>query len=91
MTLAFEDGFELGGFGTINLTPHFTFRMQNCRSFKSFTLRLQLHTPLDLIWWFDVFDFVSEAVNTPFLTRLIKCRLNICIETISFLESSIKI
>ena len=91
LSLALEHGLPLRSLGTVDLALHFTLGVQDGRPLQPLTLRLQLHTPLNLIWRLNILNLVPEAVYAPLVTRLIQRRLNIGIQTAPLLKCPIQI
>lgn len=72
MTLTVKDLLSFDTLGDVNLRAHLTLRTKNLRSFNSLGFCLEFHTSFNLFWGLDVFDFVSHAIDSPFLTRLVQ-------------------
>ena len=90
MSLRLEDLCLLFSIGYINVGEHLSLRGKNTGSLSSLSLSLKHHRFLNGSWWLNIFDLISDWVNSPSLWFLLNSADNFFIECFSLLEQTVQ-
>jgi hypothetical protein len=65
--------------------------VQNFGTLYSLRLSLEFHAAPDLLWRLDVFQLVAQHLNTPSISSILKCRLDLHIEVVSLFKGAVQV